>query len=273
LKVQVVVNAYVLTTMSKSWLGNTTGGAAALTKFLWDVGLRWRRWRNPQRWLPQNSKKRKETVMAIRAIETTWKGYRFRSRLEARWAVFFTRMGLRWEYEPEGFDIDGISYLPDFRVTTPQGSVCWYEIKPSGVMSDRKFSAFEAALHERRMEQMRNEADEGKPVRAALLSGDPSEHVKPYEVCPRCGFLCKPAYGSDYGGPNGSVLFGCGPCDFETPGGHGHPIERGLFNVQYTPHEGFLIIPLDWMGFFQSIIRGCADEARAARFEHGEVPA
>lgn len=51
----------------------------------------------------------------IKSIETEYKGYRFRSRLEARWAVFFDVCGVRWEYEPEGFDLgDGLYYLPDF---------------------------------------------------------------------------------------------------------------------------------------------------------------
>lgn len=43
--------------------------------------------------------------MNIKAIETVYRGYRFRSRLEARWAVFFDALGLEWEYEPEGFDL------------------------------------------------------------------------------------------------------------------------------------------------------------------------
>ena len=50
----------------------------------------------------------------IKAIETVYKGFRFRSRLEARWAVFFDQFGLRWEYEREGYDLDGVRYLPDF---------------------------------------------------------------------------------------------------------------------------------------------------------------
>jgi hypothetical protein len=39
----------------------------------------------------------------IKPIETRYKGYRFRSRLEARWAVFFDTMEIPWEYEKEGF--------------------------------------------------------------------------------------------------------------------------------------------------------------------------
>ena len=45
----------------------------------------------------------------IRAIETRYNGYRFRSRLEARWAVFFDTLGIRYEYEPEGFDLSRLA--------------------------------------------------------------------------------------------------------------------------------------------------------------------
>jgi len=56
----------------------------------------------------------------IKPIETFYHGYRFRSRLEARWAVFFDALNVRFEYEPEGFDLgNGEYYLPDFRVK------CW----------------------------------------------------------------------------------------------------------------------------------------------------
>lgn len=50
-----------------------------------------------------------------KAIPTEYKGHLFRSRLEARWAVFFDACGVEWEYEPEGYDLgDGVRYLPDF---------------------------------------------------------------------------------------------------------------------------------------------------------------
>lgn len=52
----------------------------------------------------------------IKAIETTYRGYRFRSRLEARWAVFFDALGLQWEYESEGFETSAGWYLPDFAI-------------------------------------------------------------------------------------------------------------------------------------------------------------
>lgn len=43
-------------------------------------------------------------------IATTYRGIRFRSRLEAKWALFFDLVEWRWEYEP--FDANG--YIPDF---------------------------------------------------------------------------------------------------------------------------------------------------------------
>ena len=53
--------------------------------------------------------------MEIKAIETIYNGRRYRSRLEARWAVFFDSLGIRFEYEPEGFVLsNGMAYLPDF---------------------------------------------------------------------------------------------------------------------------------------------------------------
>jgi hypothetical protein len=52
--------------------------------------------------------------MQIKAIETRYKGYRFRSRLEARWAVFLDAMKVEWEYEKEGFELPSGLYLPDF---------------------------------------------------------------------------------------------------------------------------------------------------------------
>jgi hypothetical protein len=69
----------------------------------------------------------------MKPIETRAYGYRFRSRLEARWAVFFQTLGLQWEYEPEGFDLSPFGhYLPDFLVRGFPGypEIMWVEVKP-----------------------------------------------------------------------------------------------------------------------------------------------
>jgi hypothetical protein len=61
-------------------------------------------------------------MQSIRPIETFYKGYRFRSRLEARWAVFLDAVGASWEYEPEGYQMPGNQrYLPDFLVHDVKG--------------------------------------------------------------------------------------------------------------------------------------------------------
>lgn len=53
-------------------------------------------------------------AMVIKAIETVYKGYKFRSRLEARWALYFDELGIEFEYEIEGYEFAGERYLPDF---------------------------------------------------------------------------------------------------------------------------------------------------------------
>jgi hypothetical protein len=61
------------------------------------------------------------------AIETSYNGVRFRSRTEARWAVFFDASDIPWEYEREGFRLKtGQWYLPDFWLPTWN---CFVEIK------------------------------------------------------------------------------------------------------------------------------------------------
>lgn len=72
----------------------------------------------------------------MKAIETIYNGYRFRSRLEARWAVFFDALGVEYRYEDEGYNLNGVTYLPDFWLPKHR---CWIEIKP-----DRNLTAHEA---------------------------------------------------------------------------------------------------------------------------------
>jgi hypothetical protein len=80
----------------------------------------------------------------LKPIQTKYKGHFFRSRLEARWAVFFDELGLEWYYELEGYDLGGgLYYLPDFYLPELK---CWVEIKsPTAVLStleERKIFVF-----------------------------------------------------------------------------------------------------------------------------------
>lgn len=67
-------------------------------------------------------------MTTLKAIETTYAGCRFRSRLEARWAVFLDSLGIVWEYEPQGYTVgpDATPYLPDFWL--PEMKL-WAEVK------------------------------------------------------------------------------------------------------------------------------------------------
>jgi len=67
----------------------------------------------------------------IKAIETEYAGYKFRSRTEARWAVFFDTIGFKWQYEEEGYELsNGRWYLPDFKVIMPNQEIYYCEVKP-----------------------------------------------------------------------------------------------------------------------------------------------
>jgi hypothetical protein len=75
-------------------------------------------------------------LATTKAIETRYSKHKFRSRLEARWAVFFDNLEIKWEYEKEGYNLQGELYLPDFYIPSLD---CWIEIKGEapGVRSER----------------------------------------------------------------------------------------------------------------------------------------
>jgi hypothetical protein len=69
-----------------------------------------------------------ETI-TIQPIETNFMGYRFRSRLEARWTKYLNTLGIKWIYEFEGYNIPLVGkYLPDFWL--PELN-CFAEVKPT----------------------------------------------------------------------------------------------------------------------------------------------
>lgn len=67
----------------------------------------------------------------IKAIKTNYNGILFRSKTEARWAVFFDSLGVEYRYEPYyeevGNDYLSFNYLPDFYL---QQQDIYIEIKP-----------------------------------------------------------------------------------------------------------------------------------------------
>lgn len=69
-------------------------------------------------------------------IPTEYRGVRFRSRLEARWAAFFDRISWGWAYEP--FDLAG--YIPDY-VLALDGGELLVEVKPALSLDELRESA------------------------------------------------------------------------------------------------------------------------------------
>lgn len=87
-----------------------------------------------------------QRIPNLSPIETIYNGVRFRSRLEARWAVFFDAMKFPWEYEPEVFSLPSGNYLPDFRLTSPRDhAVYWFEVKPMSTPIDSRHVEFRNA--------------------------------------------------------------------------------------------------------------------------------
>jgi hypothetical protein len=76
----------------------------------------------------------------IKAIETEYNGVLFRSRLEARWAVFFDQLNITWMYEYEGYQTPTEYYVPDFWLPEvylrENAKGCFIEVKPDNYESD-----------------------------------------------------------------------------------------------------------------------------------------
>ena len=186
----------------------------------------------------------------MKAIETRYKGYRFRSRLEARWAVFFDACGYTWEYEPEGFDLgDGVYYLPDFKIYGKDDNgdynVFWFEVKPS----DRDMSDAEL----QKIKEFGNACWE-EQVCSDVLGGEKHTCVGYGDFILLDG---PPDAGRDYWGAIQTDGFG----------------ERWIIEPLYRGRPSFwqsydeyekLKGPIEWLGLSPH------EKARAARFEHGE---
>lgn len=63
------------------------------------------------------------TTATLVARPTVYEGIHMRSRMEARAAAYFDRLGWPWQYEPRAYASGGIQYLPDFEVRPWVGGV------------------------------------------------------------------------------------------------------------------------------------------------------
>jgi len=182
----------------------------------------------------------------MKPIQTVYHGYRFRSRTEARWALFFETMGFRWVYEEQGFVLDRNGcYLPDFRVTLPNEQERYCEVQGEG---DDDFDDTE-------MDKLREFAD-SSGTRVLHLTGLPDYRAY-HQFIPGFGDALTLAFFQDY-----------------------EPYVRTvddywLSSLRHDKRTGRAFFTHDQRGRRKSFGQGLVDAvttARHARFEHGEQP-
>ena len=215
----------------------------------------------------------------MKAIPTEYNGYLFRSKLEAQWAVFFDALSIRYEYEPEGFEMsDGTKYLPDFYLPDVNNGV-FIEVK--GSMDAKDYH---------KVEMFWKEGDRplyvlgGLPSRSDLDESDVYGYVERYEscfeysgggrgwdwpymfcVCPACGKV-----GIEYDGRGWRV---CGNShedkDLRT---NTYRDEDGrLRRFKYPEVAGWRTDDKGYSWNHGKLVKAY-DIARQAKFDHGQTP-
>ncbi len=193
----------------------------------------------------------------IKAIQTEFNGYLFRSRLEARWAVFFDTCRIKYEYEPEGYDLgNGIMYLPDFLlhdVDGRDGGELYVEVK--GKMTDA-----DAYKIKRFYEIGKDDHDAyGKSKTAILVVGNIPSGSNINDII---RFIQDEAYASNGNWP--------GSYNFETIDGDYFAAYPGINK------KGRFELFGDDSSYLCYMDRTATEKAyrtaRQARFEHGERP-
>lgn len=176
----------------------------------------------------------------MKAIETRYRGCRFRSRLEARWAVFFDALKIKWEYELEGYVLnDGTWYLPDFWLPTFAGGM-FVEVKPPG-------ESFDKAKQFCKDSEQRVWLAEGTPdIRAYVF-------IDPIPKDSREDFPIEADVWDWVGIPNADAAEG----------------ENRVFSFPGYENEDMSISPACWSMLGPTFL-DAVEAARSARFEHDE---
>ncbi|GMU51013.1 MAG: hypothetical protein AMXMBFR33_01590 [Candidatus Xenobia bacterium] len=200
--------------------------------------------------------------MSIQPVETEYNGYRFRSRLEARWAVFFDTLGIRYQYEPEGFVIDAYEdekprkYLPDFYIPTTK---TWVEVKGEEQRLDYQllFDLVEYGGH------LPDVADGYRSLRGLLVLG-PIPSTKP-ERGGQEQLPIHPLVQHHKGVLHSKIYFVQGGMVLQSDG---YPCggARDLAVYELIGDQEYCEVPMS------SAVRDAYSKARKARFEHGETP-
>jgi hypothetical protein len=179
----------------------------------------------------------------IKAIETYYDGRLFRSRLEARWAVFFKTLVVEYEYEPEGFFLDnGLKYLPDFRVQ------CF------GLRGRRDAEPFDLYI------EVKGLMDEESYAKIILFSKHHPILIVNKIPEPHCSFDWNSLSAGN--GMNGFSIY---PFNYST-------IDGDYFGAYPAAHDGKFYLMGDSMDYIRNDdvpnIEFAYTAARTARFEH-----
>jgi len=178
----------------------------------------------------------------MQAIETVYKGYRFRSRLEARWAVFFKELDIKFQYETEGFDLEKAGYyLPDFyldiRITW-----AWFDNYFGGTWN----SAYLEIKHEMYEDNKNKLSDISDDMDFFLFKGDPANINGRYLSRTTRPDFYNPVFFYDNGGEITLCIF---------------PNRQDLFEETFLHHQEFLTTDR----IYNAVIA-----ARQSRFEYGQ---
>lgn len=180
----------------------------------------------------------------IKAIQTRYKGYHFRSRLEARWAVFFDTLEIKWEYEPEGYDLSEYGwYLPDFWLPKLE-----YFIEIKGVASTEEeqkkcqslSNLYDVFLFDTGLgveNEIGSYADTLTPSGSWFSKGKWKDHDMKFLKCKKCGSI-----------------------DITFDGWVHYSNKCSCYNDKNR----------NKMGSFHPDILNAINKAKSARFEHGE---
>lgn len=215
--------------------------------------------------------------MDIKPIETVYNGYRFRSRLEARWAVFFDAAGIPYEYEPQGFILsDGTKYLPDFYLPWFKAFV---EIKPQSIKLDEDALA-------KAEEKCTLLFTDGPDCIVLLCFGDPVD----MDIEVNCIAVHEPPFNGPITEPwcDQAAFIEGATFDNEEWGYSKHCISIivGIPNytddIGITTSKGPNVLPGEFCGIaidsrhrlygYRSDLMEYRKKARQVRFEHGETP-
>ena len=180
----------------------------------------------------------------MKPIETEYNGLRFRSRQEARTAIFLDALQIPYLYEPEGLELsDGTRYLPDFYLTD---SKQFLEVK--GILSEYDEHKIKQAIAEG--------IDvvtlfEDFSFTACWLREDGNGTDRKDN-----SYLCKCLHCGKYWFNGESGDWKCRCCGASDGNGHFYEAIGGLPEYNSDDDREYYAVQL----------------ARQARFEHGETP-